>query len=354
MAKQVEEIIVGIDTAQQWLDLYRADTQASERIDNTVEAVKAWLKGFSTPLAIAIEATNCYHEVLVEAAIAAGHVVYLIDPRKLHHYREATGGRAKTDRQDAILLARYLQRERSELRPFQPASPQQQRLWRLLKRRAALVQARTQLAQSLADVQTTLKRSVDALLRQMNNLITLMERQLMRMMAEQGWRAMFKHCKSVPGIGPLTALALTTLYHRGHFENADQFVAFLGLDVRVRDSGRYRERRKLTKRGDPEARRLLHNAAMAAARNPLFKARYEALLARGLSTTAAYVVIARKLARIAFALMRNGANFDPQTSQWGLLGNIGSPTGCYGVARAALVFCKSPTSDSSIFSGKCT
>ena len=176
MAKQVEEIIVGIDTAQQWLDLYRADTQASERIDNTVEAVKAWLKGFSTPLAIAIEATNCYHEVLVEAAIAAGHVVYLIDPRKLHHYREATGGRAKTDRQDAILLARYLQRERSELRPFQPASPQQQRLWRLLKRRAALVQARTQLAQSLADVQTTLKRSVDALLRQMNNLITLMER----------------------------------------------------------------------------------------------------------------------------------------------------------------------------------
>ena len=312
MAKQVEEIIVGIDTAQQWLDLYRADTQASERIDNTVEAVKAWLKGFSTPLAIAIEATNCYHEVLVEAAIAAGHVVYLIDPRKLHHYREATGGRAKTDRQDAILLARYLQRERSELRPFQPASPQQQRLWRLLKRRAALVQARTQLAQSLADVQTTLKRSVDALLRQMNNLITLMERQLMRMMAEQGWRAMFKHCKSVPGIGPLTALALTTLYHRGHFENADQFVAFLGLDVRVRDSGRYRGRRKLTKRGDPEARRLLHNAAMAAARNPLFKARYEALLARGLSTTAAYVVIARKLARIAFALMRNGANFDPK------------------------------------------
>ena len=225
MAKQVEEIIVGIDTAQQWLDLYRADTQASERIDNTVEAVKAWLKGFSTPLAIAIEATNCYHEVLVEAAIAAGHVVYLIDPRKLHHYREATGGRAKTDRQDAILLARYLQRERSELRPFQPASPQQQRLWRLLKRRAALVQARTQLAQSLADVQTTLKRSVDALLRQMNNLITLMERQLMRMMAEQGWRAMFKHCKSVPGIGPLTALALTTLYHRGHFENADQFAS---------------------------------------------------------------------------------------------------------------------------------
>ena len=108
VAKQVEEIIVGDRPPRSsGLDLYRADTQASETHWTIPwEAVKAWLKGFSTPLAIAIEATNCYHEVLVEAAIAAGHVVYLIDPRKLHHYREATGGRAKTDRQDAILLAR--------------------------------------------------------------------------------------------------------------------------------------------------------------------------------------------------------------------------------------------------------
>ena len=38
----------------------------------------------------------------------------------------------------------------------------------------------------------------------------------------------------------------------------------MGLDVRVRDSGTFRGRRKLTKKGDPEVRRLLYNAAMAA------------------------------------------------------------------------------------------
>ncbi|WP_355661033.1 transposase [Halomonas salifodinae] len=36
----------------------------------------------------------------------------------------------------------------------------------------------------------------------------------------------------------------------------------------MRDSGTQRGRRKLTKQGDPEVRRLLYNAAMAAIRQP--------------------------------------------------------------------------------------
>ena len=35
----------------------------------------------------------------------------------------------------------------------------------------------------------------------------------------------------------------------------------MGMDVRVRESGQWRGRRKLTKKGDPEIRRLLFNAA---------------------------------------------------------------------------------------------
>lgn len=41
---------------------------------------------------------------------------------------------------------------------------------------------------------------------------------------------------------------------RGRFKTSDAFIAFLGMDVRVRDSGGYRGRRKLTKAGDPELR----------------------------------------------------------------------------------------------------
>ena len=81
--------------------------------------------------------------------------------------------------------------------------------------------------------------------------------------------------------------------------------------MRVRDSGKQRGRRKLTKKGDPEVRRLLHNAAMAASRQPAWNATYQRYRARGLKTTQALVILARKLARIAFSLMKNRAEYRP-------------------------------------------
>ena len=72
---------------------------------------------------------------------------------------------------------------------------------------------------------------------------------------------------------------------------------------------RYRGRRRLTKKGDPELRRLLHNAAMAARKTRRWKPVYEAQLQRGMKPIQALVILARKLARIAFALMRNQSEY---------------------------------------------
>ena len=60
------------------------------------------------------------------------------------------------------------------------------------------------------------------------------------------------------------ATALTALFHRERFSKSDAFIAFtafMGLDVRVRESGHFKGKRKLTKKGSPEMRRLLFNAA---------------------------------------------------------------------------------------------
>ena len=116
-------------------------------------------------------------------------------------------------------------------------------------------------------------------------------------------------CEAVEGIGPLSACALVMAFLRGDFRNSDAFVAFLGLDVRVRDSGKQVQRRRLSKRGDPEIRRLLHNAAMAARRHPYWANVYQRYRDRGLQTTQALVILARKLARIAFALMKNQTTY---------------------------------------------
>ncbi len=85
----------------------------------------------------------------------------------------------------------------------------------------------------------------------------------------------------------------------------------MGRDVRIRDSGKFRGRRKLTKKGHFELRRLLFNAAMQGIRNALWEPYYLALRARGMSTTAAFVALACKLARTCFALLQNETEFNP-------------------------------------------
>ena len=55
--------------------------------------------------------------------------------------------------------------------------------------------------------------------------------------------------------------------------------------------------------------RLLHNAAMAARRSPVWAPVYERYRQRGLASTQVLVILARKLARIAFALMKNQSQY---------------------------------------------
>ncbi len=309
MAKQVEECTFGVDVAKGWLDIYAADQCNLERIDNTEESIEMWLRGLSGPIRIAVEATNRYHELFIERAYEQGHHVYVIDAFKLSRYRDAVGHRAKTDRRDAQLLARYLQQEQEHLRCWQPRDPRQTRLWRLLKRRATLVQTNVRLRQSLADI-GALDSAAQELIGHCQQLVRQVDRELQAQARRLGWQQDMQCSGSVPGLGPLTSLALVATFHRHNFRNADAFVAFIGLDVRVRDSGRFRGRRKLTKKGEPEIRRLLYNAAMTACRDPNWKPYYQSLRDRGLSGTAALMALARKLVRVCYALLEKQVSFD--------------------------------------------
>ena len=137
----------------------------------------------------------------------------------------------------------------------------------------------------------------------------LIQKRLREAVHAAGLRDQVQRCQAIDGIGELTATALVMAFLRGDFQNSDAFVAFLGLDVRVRDSGKLKGKRRLTKQGDTEVRRLLHCSAMSGARHPTWKAFYQRYRDRGLKTTQALVILARKLARVAFALMKHQENY---------------------------------------------
>ena len=310
MAKRVEEVTLGFDVSKRQLEVFGSDKSDNRFIDNDPATIARFLDRFSGPVVIAVEATNVYHEHLVDLALARGFTVYLIDGYKLDKYREAVGIRAKTDANDAELIHRYLVSERVHLRPVNPQSQAERRLWRLLKRRAKLVKLKSQMDLSLRDLDMNLPE-VGAVLKELDRLIRRLGQLANDLARSCGWSEMLSRLRSIPGVGPLNALALASMYHRGDFRTVDQFVAFLGLDVRVRDSGAFRGRRKLTKKGDPEVRRLLFNGARAAAnRYNEWAAMKQQLMARGMSEIQTSVILARKIARIGYALLDTGGSYE--------------------------------------------
>lgn len=308
MAKPVTKITLGIDVAKDQHVIYNWQTSQTTTLPNKLSDIKTWLKSFPGPVRIAIEPTSHYHLLMVDEAQALGYEVYLINPRQLVHYREAVNVRNKTDPLDAWLLARYLEHEGSQLRPFRPQDPRAQRLWKLILRRATVVKSRQQMQQSFVEIQIP----IQGLLSQFQHLLARIDRQVIVLIQELGWWSDYQHCLSIPGIGPGNACALVTAYHRGAFAGSDAFVCYLGLDVRIRESGHFRGKRKLTKRGEPELRRLLFCASHSARRYQRFADYYQRQLEKGLCKIAARVILSRKLARIAFALMRNGEAFIKQ------------------------------------------
>ena len=119
------------------------------------------------------------------------------------------------------------------------------------------------------------------------------------------------HLRTIHGVGPVVGAALVNTLERVPLKSADAFVAFTGLDPRPDDSGQHRGKRRLSKRGPAELRRLLYVAAMSAKKTTAWKPLFEHYRAKGLSSTAALVILARRIARTAWSMYTYKTNFDP-------------------------------------------
>lgn len=313
MPVSLSKPIVGVDVAKNELVIFHRESERLETIANTKAAIGKWLKAQPGPVNVAIEATNIFHVLFADMAYEAGSVIYMIDGYQLSNYRKSVNVRAKTDALDARLLARYLTKEMDELHPWIPPCPLYRNLQSLFRRRAALVRARTTLVQSWAN-EPLLREAFDAQITSMKRLETCVEKQINTALKSAGLMHQVNRCMKVEGIGPLTAARLVTAFQRGDFSGANAFIAFLGMDLRVSKSGQMDGPRKLTKRGDPEVRRLLYNAAMSASRTAAWKPFYEEQRKRGFTSTQAFVMLARKLARVAFALLQNQSEYQSKAA----------------------------------------
>jgi len=301
---------IGVDVAKAELVIGEVDhPEYQGSIANESVPIKKWLSRLPGHARIAVESTGRYHALLVDLAQAQGFEVYVLNARDVHYYARALGQRGKTDRMDAQLISRYLREHHARLHPFAAGSAAQREIRKLLAGRTRVVVQRQSLLRSLKDlagVQTaSLTAQLDEVLKQIDQRIAAL------IASEANLAEAARRLKTITGVGSLGAAWLASLFERVRFTNSDAVVAYSGLEPRPRESGQWRGRRKLSKRGPADLRRLLYMMAVSASHSKVFASYHRALRARGLSGTASIVVLARRLLRIAFAVWKTKTSFDP-------------------------------------------
>jgi transposase len=121
---------------------------------------------------------------------------------------------------------------------------------------------------------------------------------------------------AVPGIGVITATAIVaTVSDPGQFRSGRQFAAWLGLVPKQNSSGERQRLSGISKQGDRYLRRLLVVGATAVIRHNRGKetpaARWLETLLEKKSVRLVSVALANKTARIAWALLARGVQFNP-------------------------------------------
>ncbi len=119
---------------------------------------------------------------------------------------------------------------------------------------------------------------------------------------------------SVPEFGRQTIAVLRAeLGDVTRFARTEQVVAYVGLDLQVRQSGKWKGQVKLSKRGSGRVRAVLYLAALRSLTRPdsPFAAYYHRLVARGLKGSEALIAVMRKMLLVACHLLRSNDAYDP-------------------------------------------
>lgn len=250
---------------------------------------------------IVVEATGGYEEPLLEACSDAGLWIARVNPRQARAFANAAGELAKTDDIDARILALMARLFADRLRPYVAPPPWQRELRDWLRRRGqvvVLLQAqKQQAAMAPASVRKLAARTIAALVRELAEI----EKTMKVLIKEHATPAL----RSSKGLGPVfQATALALLPELGHLDRR-QIAKLTGVAPMNRDSGQGQGKRRI-RGGRAPVRVALYMATLSAVRwDPVMKAHYQQLRARGKLGKVALVACMRKLLGIINARRRD-------------------------------------------------
>ena len=313
------QITVGVDIAKKKFDVaLLMESKYKHKLftndEAGFEAFIVWLLTFnllSRPL-ICMEATGAYSQPLADFLVAKGYPVSVVNPAKVKAFAQSELSRAKTDKADAKLIARYALSMQPGL--WTPPPPAIRRLQALTRRLEHLLEIQQMERNRLDTADESITASINSLLNTVEDEIKTIRQAINDLINDNpDLDNRRKLLESIPGIGSATIahLLIALSSHQG-FTNAKQVVAFAGLAPYLRESGPWSGKTRIAKSGDPILRKALYMPALCAWKhNPVIHDFCERLKANGKNGKAIVCAAMRKLIHIAFGVLKSGKPFDP-------------------------------------------
>ena len=291
---------------------------------------------------VAIEACNLAMRIERRIRQTVGCKVYILNPGKLAVIYMST---RKTDKEDALKLAKLLKNHDEEELPIvTPPTDEEWERRKLLSEYKSLKGARTREVNKLHAIfehagYTQFKRKDMCCEKNRNNILPLLkgyekeeaerlierlallekqiEQLLQKINAEVEKDDKVQLAMTVPGIGPITALAYVAyMGDLSRFENPHQASNFLGFVPKIDHSCTIKRNGHTTKNGNALLRSLLVQAAWGTVRSKdggALRDKYKYMSGtKGMSKGKSIVTTARKLGELLYMLLKENKSYEPQ------------------------------------------
>lgn len=308
-------IVAGIDVAKDKVDACIRASSQRRTFESTTAGRRqliAWLRKHKVGKVV-MEASGGYERTWAKALREKAMPVRVVDPKRVRHFAQSAGRLAKNDTIDADTIAWFA--ETFGDAPGQAYDAEREKLMQIVSARQSLLETKTKLvSQGEHSVPDVVQKMQAQLLKKIASEMAKLDAAIAAMIkATAHFGELAEIIESVPGLGKVASASLIAgMPELGQVSN-EVAAALLGVAPYDDDSGKRKGQRKI-KGGRRRVRKLFYMGCMGAAtqHNPVLKAFYDRLVAKGKLKKVAIVACMRRLIVILNVMIARSEKWDAE------------------------------------------
>ncbi len=264
-----------------------------------------------------MEATGVYYEELAYYLYSQNQQVHVLLPNRAKKFMDSLSYKSKTDKIDSELLG--IMGVQRNLPPFKLGSISIRKMRKLTRERNHLVEEKTMIKNqlhaenhSVDGLKSSISRMEDRIF-YITEQIKEVERELTQVIKKESYLSnKIAIITSLPGIGFITA-ATVVAETQGfcNINSIKQLTSYSGYDVKIRESGKYKGKTKISKQGNSYIRGCLYMPAITSISNSkAIREFYDRVNENKASKLIGLTAVQRKLLSLIYTLWKKDEKYD--------------------------------------------